>query len=70
MEKHEQAFQRLKAQLMWVNFRIAHFIGCSLFKIFYLEIMVRTLRRFPLDTNLTKWLSKCEGSLQKGKEKM
>jgi len=31
--------------------------------------MVRTLRRFPLDTNLTKWLSKCEGSLQKGKEK-
>jgi len=30
---------------------------------------VRTLRRFPLDTNLTKWLSKCEGSLQKGKEK-
>ena len=22
-----------------------------------------------MDTNLTKWLSKCEGSLQKGKEK-
>jgi len=37
--------------------------------IFYLEIMVRTLKRFPLDTSLTKWLSKCEGSLQKGKEK-
>jgi len=31
--------------------------------------MVRILRRFPMDTNLTKWLSKCEGSLQKGKEK-
>jgi len=31
--------------------------------------MVRTLRKFPLDTNLTKWLSKYEGSLQKGKEK-
>jgi len=30
---------------------------------------VRTLRRFPLNTNLTKWLSKCEGSLQKDKEK-
>jgi len=26
-------------------------------------------RRFSLDTNLTKWLSKCEGSLLKGKEK-
>ena len=29
--------------------------------------MVRTLRRSPLDTNLTKWLSKCEGSLHKSK---
>ena len=28
-----------------------------------------TQRRFPLDTNLTKWLSKCEGSLLEGKEK-
>ena len=31
--------------------------------------MVRTLRRSPLDTNLTKWLSKCEGSLHKSKSK-
>jgi len=30
---------------------------------------VRTQRRFLLDTNLTKWLSKCEGSLLEGKEK-
>jgi len=28
-----------------------------------------TQRRFSLDTNLTKWLSKCEGSLLKAKEK-
>ena len=31
--------------------------------------MVRTLRRSLLDTNLTKWLSKCEGSLHKSKRK-
>jgi len=31
--------------------------------------MVRILRRSPLDRNLTKWLSKCEGSLQKSKRK-
>ena len=31
--------------------------------------MVRTLRISPLDTNLTKWLSKCEGSLHKSKSK-
>jgi len=31
--------------------------------------MVRTLRRSPLDTNLTNWLSKCEGSLHKSKRK-
>jgi len=31
--------------------------------------MVRTLRRFSLNMNLTKWLSKCEGSLLKGKKK-
>jgi len=31
--------------------------------------MVRTLRRSPLDTNLTKWLSKREGSLHKSKRK-
>jgi len=29
---------------------------------------VRTQRRSPLDTNLTKWLSKCEGSIE-GNEK-
>jgi len=31
--------------------------------------MVRTLRKSPLDRNLTKWLSKCEGSLPKSKRK-
>jgi len=31
--------------------------------------MVRTQRRSPLHTNLTKWLSKCEGSLLEAKEK-
>jgi len=30
---------------------------------------VRTQRRSPSHTNLTKWLSKCEGSLQRAKEK-
>jgi len=28
---------------------------------------VRTQGRFPLETNLTKWLSKYEGSLHRGK---
>ena len=28
---------------------------------------MRTQRRFPLDTNLTKWLSKCEGSFLENK---
>jgi len=31
--------------------------------------MVRTLKRSPLDTNLTKWFSKCEVSLHKSKRK-
>jgi len=31
--------------------------------------MIRTPRRSTLDTNLTKWLLKCEGSLLEGKEK-
>jgi len=31
--------------------------------------MVRNPKKFPLDTNLTKWLSKCEGSLLEGKQK-
>jgi len=30
---------------------------------------MRTLRRSPLDTNLTKQLSKCDGSLHKSKRK-
>jgi len=30
--------------------------------------MVGNQRRFPLDTNLTKWLSKCEDSLLKDKD--
>jgi len=29
-----------------------------------------TLGKFPLDTNLTKWLSRCEGAFHKGKDKM
>jgi len=33
------------------------------------KICWETQRRFPLDTNLTKWLSKCEGSLLHGKRK-
>jgi len=31
--------------------------------------MVITLGKFPLDTNLTKWLSRCEGAFYKGKNK-
>ena len=27
------------------------------------------LGKFPLDTNLIKWLSKCEGAFHKGKDK-
>jgi len=37
---------------------------------FFSNYKVRTQRRFPLDTNLTKWLSKCEGSLLEGKGKI
>jgi len=28
-----------------------------------------TLGKFPLDTNLIKWLSGCEGAFHKGKDK-
>jgi len=28
-----------------------------------------TLGKFSLDTNLTKWLSRCEGVFHKGKDK-
>jgi len=31
--------------------------------------MVMTLGKFPLDTNLTKWLSKCEDAFHKGGDK-
>jgi len=31
--------------------------------------MVMTLGKFPLDTNLTKWLSRCESAFHKGKDK-
>ena len=44
-------------------------IDCSCLRFFIYQFKVKTLRRFPQDTNLTKWLCKCEGSLQKGKEK-
>jgi len=35
-----------------------------------LTIMVTTLWELSLDTNLTNWLTKCEGSLQRGKGKI
>ena len=28
---------------------------------------MKTLGKFPLDINLAKWLSRCEGSFHKGK---
>jgi len=31
--------------------------------------MVMTLGKFPMDTNLIKWLSRCEGAFYKGKDK-
>ena len=37
---------------------------------FFINYKVRTQRRSPLDTNLTKWLSKCETSLLEGKGKI
>ena len=37
---------------------------------FFSNYKVRTQRRSPLDTNLTKWLNKCEGSLLEGKGKI
>jgi len=30
---------------------------------------MKTLGKSPLDINLTKWLSRCEGSFHKGKRK-
>ena len=51
--------------MMWVDFTIVHFWCDTLLRLGFLtKNMVRTLRRSPLDTNLTKWLSKCEGSVE------
>jgi len=56
--------------VMRVDFRIAHFMVTLCLWVFVLgKIWWETQRIFPLDTNLTKWLSKCEGSFLKGKEK-
>ena len=47
------------------------FMGYSFVYDFWISrIWWETQRRFPLDTNLTKWLSKCEDSLLEGKEKI
>jgi len=56
---------------MWVNFRIAHFYVLHFIYGFFIlnRIWWETQRRFPLDTNLTTWLSKYEGSLLEDKEK-
>ena len=56
--------------LMWVDFRITYFMGHSfVYEFWDYQLWWETQRRFPLDMNLTKWLSKCEGALLKGKEK-
>jgi len=56
--------------VMWVDFRIAHFMGYSfVYEFWDYQLWWETQRRFPLNTNLTKWLSKYEGALQEGKEK-
>jgi len=36
---------------------------------YFKQISWETQRIFPLNTNLTKWLSKCGGSLLEGKNK-
>jgi len=55
---------------MWVDSKIAHFTVSLCLGVFVLSrIWLETQRRLPLDTNITKWLSKCEGSLLEGKEK-
>ena len=51
--------------------RFSHFRCDTLLRIeIFINYMVRTQRRSLLDTNLTKWLSKCEGSLLEGKGKI
>jgi len=53
-----------------VDFRIAHFMVALCLRVFVLSrIWLESQRIFTLDTNLTKWLSKCECSLLEGKEK-
>jgi len=57
--------------MMWVdlvNTNIEFLV--SLWLGFWLQNIVKTKWGSPLDTNLTKWLSKCESYLQieKGKE--
>jgi len=55
---------------MWVDLANEH-IEFLVFLVlqFWLQNMVNTQCGFPLDTNLTKWLSKCESSLQRAKMK-
>ena len=63
--------KNLHQTVMWVDFKLVHFLGDTLLRIeIFSNYMVRTQRRSPLNTNLTKWLSKCEGSLLKGKRKI
>jgi len=54
---------------MLVDFRFYMYDILHRIEIF-INYMVRTQRRSPLDTNLTKWLSKREGSLLEGKRKI
>ena len=49
--------------MMWVDIKIAHFMACTLFMVFLFIFKQNIVR------NLTKWLSKCKGSLLEGKEK-
>jgi len=44
------------------------FYGDTLLRVGILASYSETVGRFPLDTNLTKWLSKCEGALHKDKD--
>jgi len=44
------------------------FYGDTLLRAGILAIYDENLRKIPTDTNLTEWLSKCKGSLHKGKD--
>jgi len=53
--------------MMRVDFMIVHFM------VWHLDwdlrnLRVKILRKSPLHMNLTKWLSRCEGSFHKGKD--